>query len=67
MKKIIKNLETESEKLLEIIQTREDKVDEMSERWQFSQKCDDWCHKTQEIKDQVKKLELAVDILSDFI
>lgn len=50
MKKIIKNLEKEYEKLTELIQQREDKVDEMSEKWQESEKCEEWIDKTCEIE-----------------
>jgi hypothetical protein len=67
MKKIIKTIEIEIEKLRDIIQTREDKVDDMSERWQESEKCDDWLDKTMDIEEQVNELELVIDNLKDLI
>ena len=67
MKKIIKKIEIEIEKLREIVQNREDKVDDMSAQWQESEKCDEWLDITAEIEEQVDQLELAADELKNLI
>ena len=56
MKEIIKNLEKQLEKLREFIQEREDKVDNMSAKWQESEKCEEFMDKTQEIEDEADEL-----------
>ena len=60
MKTIIKNLEKQLEKLRELIQAREDKVDDMSEKWQESEKCDEWMDKTQEFEEQADELDNVI-------
>ena len=60
MKMIIKNLENQLEKLRELIQAREDKVDEMSEKWQESEKCEEWMDKTQEFEEQADELDNVI-------
>lgn len=57
MKKIIKNLEVELEKLREHIQDREDYADERSEKWQESEKGERYMDKTIEIESQADELE----------
>lgn len=64
MKKIIKNLEKQLNFLRELIQAREDKVDTMSEKWQESEKCEEFNDKTQEIEDQLNELDCVIDSLS---
>ena len=65
MKKIIKTIEIEIEKLRNHIQTREDKIDDMSERWQESQKCGDWIDKIIDIEEQLNELEQVIDNLKN--
>jgi hypothetical protein len=65
MKKIIKNLENQLEKLRELIQAREDKVDDMSEKWQESEKCEEWMDKTQEIEEQADELDNVISNLQE--
>ena len=67
MKKIIKKIEIEIKKLKKHIQIREDKVDTMSEKWQESEKCDDWLDTTMEIEEEVNQLELVIDNLKNLI
>ena len=67
MKKIIKNLEKELEKLRKFIQGREDKVDDMSEKWQESGKCEEWMDKTQEFEEQADELEGLIHALTELI
>tara|TARA_R110002167_G_scaffold81296_5_gene222701 strand:- start:1683 stop:1886 length:204 start_codon:yes stop_codon:yes gene_type:complete len=67
MKKIIKNLEKELERLRELVQAREDKVDTMSERWQESEKCEEWEDKTMDIDGQADELENIIDSLKELI
>lgn len=65
MKKIIGNLEKELQNLRELIQVREDKVDDMSEKWQESEKCEEWMDKTQDIEEQADELDSVIDALSE--
>ena len=58
--KIIENLEIQLEELKELIQTREGKIDNMSEKWQESDKCEEWEDKTQEIEEQAEQLENVI-------
>ncbi len=51
--------------MLELIQNREDKVDDMSWRWQESQKCEDWWDKTEDIQEQANELDTIIDKLKD--
>jgi len=67
MKKIIKNLEKQLEKLRELIQAREDKVDDMSEKWQESEKCEEWMDKTQEFEEQADELDNVIAQLNDLV
>lgn len=67
MKKIIKNLELQLEKLRELIQLREDKVYNMSEKWQESEKCEEWEDKTQGFAEEADELEYVIDNLKDLI
>jgi L-rhamnose mutarotase len=65
MKNIIRNLEKELEKLRELIQAREDKVDDMSAKWQESEKCEEWEDKTQDIEQQANELDTIIDNLKE--
>jgi cell fate (sporulation/competence/biofilm development) regulator YlbF (YheA/YmcA/DUF963 family) len=65
MKKIIRNLEFELDGLRELIQTREDKVDSMSEKWQESEKCEEFMDKTQDIESTADELEGIISSLQD--
>ena len=65
MKQIIKNLEKQLEQLRELIQKREDKVDEMSEKWQESEKCEEWEYKTMDIESQADELDSLIDNLKE--
>jgi flagellar biosynthesis chaperone FliJ len=67
MKTIIKNLEKQLEKLRELIQAREDKVDDMSEKWQESEKCEEWMDKTQEFEEQADELDNVISNLKELI
>jgi len=67
MKSIIKNLEKELEKLRELIQVREDKVDDMSEKWQESEKCEEWMDKTQEFEEQADELDNVIASLKELL
>jgi len=60
MKNIIKSLEKQLEKLREIIQDREDKIDNMSEKWQESEKCEEWEDKTRDIEEQADELDNVI-------
>ena len=67
MKTIIKNLEKQLKKLRELIQAREDKVDDMSERWQESEKCEEWMDKTQELEEQADELDNVISNLQKLL
>jgi len=67
MKTIIKNLEKQLEKLRELIQAREDKVDDMSEKWQESEKCEEWMDKTQEFEEQADELDNVISNLKELL
>jgi uncharacterized protein Yka (UPF0111/DUF47 family) len=67
MKTIIKNLEKQLEKLRELIQAREDKVDDMSEKWQASEKCEEWMDKTQEFEEQADELDNVISNLQELL
>lgn len=67
MKTIIKNLEKQLEKLRELIQAREDKVDDMSEKWQESEKCEEWMDKTQEIEGGADELDIIITDLQELL
>jgi|TARA_R110000851_G_scaffold281736_1_gene435211 hypothetical protein len=67
MKKIIKNLEKQLEKLRELIQAREDKVYGMSEKWQESEKCEEWEDKTQEFDGQADELDDLISNLQELL
>jgi len=67
MKTIIKNLEKQLESLKDIIQAREDKIDDMSEKWQESEKCQEWEDKTMDIQTQFDELEIIIDELKNLL
>ena len=67
MKTIIKNLKNQLNKLEELIQTREDKIDDMSEKWQESEKCEEWMDKTSDIQEQVNELDTIIDNLKELL
>lgn len=65
MKTIIKNLNKQLEALKNLIQSREDKIDGMSEEWQESEKCEEWEDKTAEIQEQADALEEVISELEE--
>lgn len=65
MKSIIKQLEKQLEKLKEVIQNREDKIDGMSEKWQESEKCEEWEDKTMDIGEQADNLFELIEGLKE--
>jgi hypothetical protein len=65
MKKIIQNLENQLEKLRELISSREDYVLDRSEKWQESEKCEDYEDKTLEIEYQADELESVIEELKE--
>tara|TARA_Y100000385_G_C12499614_1_gene386573 strand:+ start:268 stop:471 length:204 start_codon:yes stop_codon:yes gene_type:complete len=67
MKTIIKNLEKQLEILQDLIQAREDKVDDMSEKWQESEKCEEWEDKTMDIQTQCDELDCIIDELKNLL
>jgi len=67
MKKLIKNLEKQLEKLRDLIQAREDKVDGMSEKWQESEKCEEWMDITDEIDSQADELDNVIHNLQELL
>lgn len=67
MKKIIAQLEKQLTNLEELIQKREDYVDERSEKWQESEACEEYMDKTQDIDIQVAELYTVIDELKEFL
>jgi len=67
MKNIIKNLEKELGKLRDLIQSREDKVDGMSEKWQESEKCEEWMDKTEEFEEHADELHELIYSLKELL
>ena len=67
MKKIIANLHKQQKELEKIIQKREDKVYEASERWQESEACEDYEYKTEEIQDRINELYTLIEELKEII
>jgi len=67
LKKIIENLENELEQLLDLIQSREYKVDDISTKWQESEKCEEWMDKTMEIEEQADELYIIIDNLKELV
>jgi len=67
MKMIINNLEKQLEKLRELVQEREDKIDDMSEKWQESEKCEEWEDKTQDIEEQADELDNVISNLKELL
>ena len=65
MKKVIKNLEKNLKDLREVIQLREDKVDSMCEKWQESEKCEEWEDKTLDIDCLADELECVIFSLNE--
>ncbi len=65
MKKIIKKLQIQEEALRELIEQRQDKVYNMSEKWQESEKCEEWEDKTNEIEAQADELTNIISELED--
>jgi hypothetical protein len=63
MKKIIKNLEIQEQLLRDLLQAREDKVNDASERWQGSEACEFWEEKTEDIETQVESLFEVIEEL----
>lgn len=67
MKTIIKNLRKQLEKLRELVQAREDKVDDMSEGWQESEKCEYYMDKTRDIEERANELDTLIDDLTELL
>ncbi len=67
MKKIIQNIEKQLEALRELIQVRQDYADGKSEKWQESEKGEDYMDTTLNIECQADELENIIDELKDFI
>ena len=65
MKKIIKNLEKQLEELRVLVQKREDKFSDRSEKWQESEKGEIFEDKTQEIEIQADELDALIDGLKE--
>jgi len=65
MKKIIKELEKQLEKLIEHIQSREDKYLERSEKWQESEKGEEYDDLTCEIQTQSEELDIIISELKE--
>jgi len=65
MEKIIKKIEIEIENLRIKIQKRHDKVYDMSDKWQESEKCEEWIDKTEEIEECLDQLVLVIDDLNE--
>lgn len=67
MKDIIKSLEKQLVKLRGVIQNREDYVNDRSEKWQESEKCEEYEDKTQDIEYQAGELDTVIDELKELI
>ena len=67
MKTIIKNLEEQREILQDLIQAREDKFYDRSEKWQESEKGQEWEDKTMDIQTQCDELEIIIDELKNLL
>ena len=65
MKKIAKALENQLEALRTLVQSREDKIYDMSDAWQESEKCQDWEDKPAEIEAQADELDTIIDELKE--
>lgn len=65
MKKIIENLENQFEKLQLIVEKRNDKVLNASEKWQESEKCDEWEYKTEDIENLSNELLCIIEQLKE--
>lgn len=65
MKKIIESLEKQRSKLEEIVQKREDYVDERSEKWQESEACEEYIYKTEDIEGSIEDLDHVIDNLKE--
>ena len=63
MKAIIKNLKKQLEKLRELIQAREDKVDDMTIKWQELDVIEEWIDKTQDFEEQADELDTIINNL----
>ena len=63
MNQIIKNLEKQLELMNDFVQLREDKIDTMSEKWQESEKCEEFQDLTQEYEEQANELYIIIDNL----
>lgn len=65
MKTIITALEKQLEKLLAIVEKRENRVNDASEKWQESETCDDFVCTTEEIEDKANDLLCLIDELKE--
>lgn len=67
MKKIIENLEKQLLKLRENVQNREDYFCDRSDKWQESEKGEDYEDKTNEIDSKADELDNFIDELKELI
>ena len=67
MKKILSILEKQYEKIEEEIQKREGYVQERSEKWQESEKCEEYEYKTGDLDEVRDKLFDAIDGLKFYL
>ena len=67
MKRIINNLEKQFKNLVDLIKKRDNKVNGMSKKWQYSNKCAEFMYRTHEIQAEADKLEDLVSDLSTLL
>lgn len=67
LKKIMNALEAESDKLRELIQKREDKVNDASEKWQESEKGEFYISETEVIEMTSDDLVDVIDALRSIV
>jgi hypothetical protein len=65
IKSIIKNLEKQKDKIQELIEHREMYVENRSEKWQESEKCDDYEDATLDLGSRKDDLETLIDELKE--
>lgn len=65
LEKIIKQLEKQEEALRTLVQKREDYVDDRTEAWQESEKCEEYMDRTQELEAQADDLDVLIDELKE--
>lgn len=65
MKKIIQQLEKQKTALENLVQKREDYVDDRSEKWQESEACEQYMDKTDDIESKIHDLDVFIDELKE--